>query len=58
MLAKLAACRDALQRGVREVAIVCGRAVDDYDRAQGTRITLSRTLTSRTLTVREPELMS
>ena len=53
MLAKLAACRDALQRGVGEVAIVCGRAVDDYDRAPGTRITVSRTRT-----VREPELMS
>jgi acetylglutamate kinase len=38
MIAKLAACRGALERGVGEVSIVSGRAVDDYTRAEGTRI--------------------
>ncbi len=38
MIAKLAACRRALDGGVAEVAIVAGRAVTDYTAAPGTRI--------------------
>ena len=38
MVAKLTACRAALAGGVREVAIVAGRAVDDYGTASGTLI--------------------
>ena len=38
MVAKLTACRAALDGGVREVAIVSGRGVDDYATAAGTRI--------------------
>ena len=38
MVAKLTACRAALDGGVREVAIVAGRAVDDYNTASGTLI--------------------
>lgn len=38
MVAKLTACRQALTRGVQEVAIVAGRGVDDFDRATGTRV--------------------
>jgi acetylglutamate kinase len=38
MVAKLVACRAALNGGVREVAIVSGRGVDDYAAASGTRI--------------------
>jgi acetylglutamate kinase len=38
MVAKLTACRAALAGGVREVAIVGGRAVDDYGTAAGTLI--------------------
>jgi acetylglutamate kinase len=38
MVAKLTACRAALAGGVREVAIVAGRAVADYGTASGTLI--------------------
>jgi len=38
MVAKLTACRAALLAGVREVAVVAGRAVDDFDEAAGTVI--------------------
>ena len=38
MVAKLTACRAALRSGVREVAVVAGRAVDDFDAAVGTVI--------------------
>ena len=40
MIAKLAACRRALDGGVTEVAIVSGRGVADFDVAEGTRIGL------------------
>ena len=39
MVAKLAACRRALDGGVREIAIVNGRGAADYRNAPGTRIT-------------------
>jgi len=38
MVAKLVACRNALQGGVDEVAIVPGHGVTDFNRAEGTRI--------------------
>jgi acetylglutamate kinase len=38
MVAKLTACRAALAAGVREVAIVSGRGVEDYTTASGTTI--------------------
>jgi acetylglutamate kinase len=38
MIAKLAACRRALEGGVAEIAIVSGRGVRDFADAQGTRI--------------------
>jgi acetylglutamate kinase len=38
MVAKLNACRHALGGGVREVAIVAGRGVEDFDEAVGTRV--------------------
>jgi acetylglutamate kinase len=38
MVAKLTACRQALTRGVQEVAIVAGRGVEDFDQAVGTRV--------------------
>jgi acetylglutamate kinase len=38
MVAKLAACRAALQRGVADVAVVSGRGVVDFDSAAGTRV--------------------
>lgn len=38
MIAKLAACRRALDGGVSEIAIVSGRGVTDYASAAGTRI--------------------
>jgi acetylglutamate kinase len=38
MIAKLAACRHALDGGVDEISIVSGRAVTDYLAAAGTRI--------------------
>ena len=37
MVAKLAACRRALDGGVTEVAIVAGRGVADFDAAQPAR---------------------
>ena len=41
MLAKLGACRHALEGGVAEVAIVSGRGVSDFDDAPGTRVELA-----------------
>jgi acetylglutamate kinase len=41
MVAKLAACRRALDGGVAEIAIVSGRGVTSYADAPGTRITRS-----------------
>jgi len=38
MLAKLTACRHALTLGVRDVSIVAGRGIEDFDRAIGTRL--------------------
>jgi acetylglutamate kinase len=38
MVAKLAACRQALEAGVEDVAIVAGRSVDDYAAGAGTRL--------------------
>jgi acetylglutamate kinase len=38
MIAKLAACRAALDAGVRNIAIVAGRGVADFATASGTRI--------------------
>lgn len=38
MIAKLAACRQALDAGVTEVSIVSGRSVDDFNHAAGTRL--------------------
>ena len=38
MVAKLAACRHALEAGVRDVAIVAGRGITDFGAATGTRI--------------------
>lgn len=38
MLAKLAACRRALDAGVRSIAIVAGRGVQEFETAVGTRI--------------------
>jgi acetylglutamate kinase len=38
MLAKLSACRRALESGVRTIAIVAGRGVHDFETAVGTRI--------------------
>lgn len=43
MIAKLGACRHALEHGVAEVAIVSGRDVSDFDDAPGTRIELPAT---------------
>jgi len=47
MIAKLAACRRALDGGVAEVAIVSGRGVSDFDVADGTRIGLPASTTGR-----------
>lgn len=38
MLAKLAACRHALTRGVAEVVIVAGRGIEDFDATVGTKV--------------------
>lgn len=38
MVAKLTACRRALDAGVAEIMVVAGRGVDDYESAAGTRI--------------------
>src|SRR4029453_12801275 len=43
MIAKLAACRHALEGGVADVAIVSGRGVSDFDDAPGTRVQLPAT---------------
>jgi acetylglutamate kinase len=43
MIAKLGACRHALEGGVAEVAIVSGRGVSDFDDAPGTRVELPAT---------------
>jgi acetylglutamate kinase len=47
MIAKLAACRRALDGGVAEVAIVSGRGVSDFELAEGTRIGLPASTTGR-----------
>ena len=47
MIAKLAACRRALNGGVTEVAVVAGRGVSDFDLAEGTRIGLPASTTGR-----------
>jgi acetylglutamate kinase len=47
MIAKLAACRRALDGGVAEVAIVSGRGVSDFDIAEGTRVQLPASATGR-----------
>jgi acetylglutamate kinase len=41
MIAKLAACRHALEGGVGDIAIVGGRGVTDFGNAPGTRIRLA-----------------
>jgi acetylglutamate kinase len=41
MVAKLTACRQALDGGVGEVSIVAGRGVADFDEAIGTVLTRS-----------------
>jgi acetylglutamate kinase len=41
MIAKLTACRAALDGGVADVSIVCGRSVSDFETVDGTRIELS-----------------
>jgi acetylglutamate kinase len=38
MVAKLAACIHAATHGVADVAVVCGRDIDDFDNAEGTYI--------------------
>jgi acetylglutamate kinase len=43
MIAKLGACRHALEGGVAEVAIVSGRGVTDFNDAPGTRVELPAT---------------
>ncbi len=43
MVAKLGACRHALEHGVTQVAIVSGRGVADFDNAPGTRVELPTT---------------
>ena len=47
MIAKLAACRRALEGGVSEIAIVGGRGVTSFDEAPGTRIVASAPVSSR-----------
>ena len=47
MIAKLAACRRALNGGVAEIAIVSGRGVRDFADAQGTRIQVSASAVGR-----------
>jgi acetylglutamate kinase len=46
MIAKLNACRQALEAGVQEISIVSGRGVEDYTSAPGTRIVKTQSLTS------------
>ena len=38
MIAKLAACRHALEGGVTDISIVSGRGVTDFSTAMGTKI--------------------
>ena len=47
MVAKLAACRQALAGGVSDIAIVSGRGVADFAEADGTRIELSASPSGR-----------
>jgi len=47
MIAKLAACRRALDGGVSDIAVVSGRGVSDFDVAEGTRIGLPASTTGR-----------
>ena len=46
MIAKLVACRAALDAGVGEVLIVTGRGAEDYTTAEGTRLFKEPTMTS------------
>jgi acetylglutamate kinase len=47
MIAKLAACRRALEGGVGDVVIVAGRGVENFGDAPGTRIELSASASGR-----------
>ena len=47
MIAKLAACRRALEGGVGDIAIVAGRGVENFTEAPGTRIELSASASGR-----------
>jgi len=47
MIAKLAACRRALDGGVVDIAIVSGRGVEDFADAKGTRIHVSASAAGR-----------
>ena len=47
MIAKLAACRSALDGGVSDISIVCGRGVTDFDAVEGTRIGLVASTSGR-----------
>jgi acetylglutamate kinase len=47
MIAKLAACRGALDGGVEDVLIVSGREIVDFNGAAGTRIEAERSAVSR-----------
>jgi acetylglutamate kinase len=47
MVAKLAACRRALEGGVNEIAIVGGRGATNFDEAPGTKIVASAPVSSR-----------
>ena len=47
MIAKLAACRRAIEGGVSDVAVVSGRGISDFDAAEGTRIGLPAPTTGR-----------
>jgi acetylglutamate kinase len=47
MIAKLAACRRALEGGVGDIAIVSGRGVGNFAEAPGTRIELSASASGR-----------
>ena len=48
MVAKLAACRVAVDAGVADVAIVRGRGIDDFTTVRGTQIVPAQSLTART----------
>jgi acetylglutamate kinase len=47
MIAKLAACRYALDGGVTDISIVSGRGVADFDAVEGTRIGLVASTSGR-----------